>query len=408
MKLILARRLLTCANDKARIEKDMGVLIDGETIADVLPLCACQSLMERADVEVIDAQDAVVMPGMIDAHLHLCFDSSPNPIVALETENAYQTLMRMTAAAQRELFSGVTTIRDAGAKGNSVFALRDEIRKGNLLGPDIVAAGPCITITGGHCHFLGLEVDTPDEVRRAVRQLLKDGADYIKVMISGGNMTPGSSPLIDHYDAETLSIITREAHMHGKKVAAHVHTVKGIQDAITAGIDTLEHCSYKSADAPDGVDYRPELAKQLAERGIQVCPAMGKAFILSAEEGAPLPDKVAIWAAFQRSRFETTEAMYRAGVTIIAGTDAGCKNSYFDELALTLGIFEEKIHMQIEDVILGATARAAKAIDRAGLVGSIEKGKQADILFVSGDPTEDLSALRRVCRVLKRGRTVRQ
>ena len=136
-------------------------------------------------------------------------------------------------------------------------------------------------------------------------------------------------------------------------------------------------------------------------------PAMGKAYVLPPEEAAPLPDKVAMWGAFQKSRFDTTEAMYRAGVEIIAGTDAGCKNTKFDEFYLTLNLLHEKVHMTKEDVLLSATARAAGVLGIGHLVGAVEAGRQADILFVKGNPLDNLLNLKQPEMVLKRGERVR-
>ena len=166
----------------------------------------------------------------------------------------------------------------------------------------------------------------------------------------------------------------------------------------------MEHCSFKTAE---GVDYREELAAKMREKHIAVNPAMGKAYVLPPEEAAPLPDKVAMWGVFQKSRFDTTEAMYRAGVKIIAGTDAGCKNTRFDEFYLTLNLLHEKVHMTKEDVLLSATARAAGALGISHLAGAVEAGRQADLLFVKGNPLDNLLNLKQPEMVLKRGERVR-
>ena len=282
--------------------------------------------------------------------------------------------------------------------------MRDFIRRGELEWPDSLADGRPLTITGGHCNFCGLECDSREEAVKAVRLLCKQGVDNIKVMVSGGNMTPGSDSLIDQYDLDTLKAIVCEAHERGKKVSGHVHSVIGVENAVEAGFDTLEHCSFKT---PEGADYREELAAKMREKHIAVNPAMGKAYVLPPEEAAPLPDKVAMWGAFQKSRFDTTEAMYRAGVKIIAGTDAGCKNTRFDEFYLTLNLLHEKVHMTKEDVLLSATARAADALGISHLAGAVEAGRQADLLFVKGNPLDNLLNLKQPEMVLKRGKRVR-
>lgn len=385
-------------------ETETGILIENGLIRRVDRLDAFEEERRGGKVEIIDAGDNYVLPGLIDAHLHLSFSSSAQPLDQLYGDDEATVLLRMVRAAQMELRSGVTTVRDSGSKGMSILQLRDFIRRGELEGPDILAAGMPLTITGGHCNFCGLECDSREEAVKAVRLLCKQGVDYIKVMVSGGNMTPGSDSLIDQYDLDTLKAIVYEAHQRGKKVSGHVHSVIGVENAVEAGFDTLEHCSFKT---PEGADYREELVAKMREKHIAVNPAMGKAYVLPPEEAAPLPDKVAMWGAFQKSRFDTTEAMYRAGVEIIAGTDAGCKNTKFDEFYLTLNLLHEKVHMTKEDVLLSATARAAGVLGISHLVGAVEAGRQADILFVKGNPLDNLLNLKQPEMVLKRGERVR-
>lgn len=385
-------------------ETETGILIENGLIRRVDRLDAFEEERRGGKVEIIDAGDNYVLPGLIDAHLHLSFSSSAQPLDQLYGDDEATVLLRMVRAAQMELRSGVTTVRDSGSKGMSILQLRDFIRRGELEGPDILAAGMPLTITGGHCNFCGLECDSREEAVKAVRLLCKQGVDYIKVMVSGGNMTPGSDSLIDQYDLDTLKAIVYEAHQRGKKVSGHVHSVIGVENAVEAGFDTLEHCSFKT---PEGADYREELVAKMREKHIAVNPAMGKAYVLPPEEAAPLPDKVAMWGAFQKSRFDTTEAMYRAGVEIIAGTDAGCKNTKFDEFYLTLNLLHEKVHMTKEDVLLSATAGAAGVLGIGHLVGAVEAGRQADILFVKGNPLDNLLNLRQPEMVFKRGERVR-
>ena len=403
MKLILAHNFISCCNDVINEEQEIGILIENGVISQVSPLKKMSVWLSDPSVKKIDAGHSYVMPGLIDAHVHLCFDSSVNPITALDSESEANTLLRMVKAAQQELYSGVTTVRDCGAKGLSILALRDAIQRGDIVGSDIIACGPPITVTGGHCHFLGLEADGFLEVQKAVRTLCREGVDFIKVMVSGGNMTRGSNSLINHYNLDILEAITYEAHMRGKKVAGHIHTTPGIANAIQAGFDTIEHCSYKNPTGQPDVSYSQELAEQLKEKGIAVCPAMGKSYILPPEEGAPLPDKVAMWRDFQNSRFETTRKMFESGVSIIAGTDAGCKNSYFYEFGLTLEIMHEKVGLPVSDVLLSATGRAAKVLGISETAGTLEKGKYADLIFVPGNPAKDLSVFRNVIGVMKKG-----
>ena len=403
-KLMITKHLIRCAGKKAEeLKGTTGILIDGERIKKIAPVEEFTDELRDPLVEKLDTGEQFVLPGLIDGHLHLSFSASMQPVTELLKDSHSEILMREIHAAQTALRSGITTVRDCGAKGMSILELRDFIRRGEMQGPDIITAGMPVTVTGGHCNFCGLEADCKVEVVKEVRSLLKEGVDYIKVMVSGGNMTPGSNSMIDQYDQETLTAIVKEAHERGKKVAGHVHSVNGIKYAIRAGFDILEHCSFK---CEDGEDYRPELAEEMRARGIAVNPAMGKAYILPAELAAPQPDKIAMWADFQQSRFSTTGKMYRAGVPIFAGTDAGCKNTRFDELYLTLDMLEKKVGMTREDVLLSATSLAAEVLGIDGWAGSVEEGKQADLIVVGKNPLESLLNLKEITMVLKRGERV--
>lgn len=407
MKLVIAKHLISCSGDIILEEHNKGILIDGERISRIAELDELEEIRKNPSIEIIDAGNSYVLPGLIDAHVHLCFDSSANPILALDRESETETLLRMVNAAQQELASGVTTVRDCGSKGFSILHLRNAVRDGRLDGPTIIACGPAITITGGHCHFLGLEADNIHEVQKAVRYLCKQNVDFIKVMVSGGNMTPGSNSLIDQYDLDVLRAIAYEAHIHGKKVSGHIHSTRGIANAIKADFDIFEHCSFKDSSLKQDIAYSAELVEQMKEHRIAVCPAMGKSYILPPEEGAPLPDKIPMWRDFQNSRFCTTEKMYRQGISIIAGTDAGCKNSFFTEFAMTLEIMHSKIHMPVADVLLSATIQSAQVLGIDNVCGSLNENKYADLIFVSGNPASDLSALKNIHTVIKHGKVIR-
>lgn len=404
MKLLLSDHVISCAEQgTALLRKEVGILVNGERIEQIQPLETLKSYLSDNCVEKIDVRGKYVMPGLIDGHLHLSFSSSIQPLNELYHDDDETILMRMIEAAQMELRSGVTTVRDCGARGMSILKLRDFIKNGGIQGPDIISCGMPMTITGGHCSFCGLECDSVDEVIRTVRWLCKEGVDFIKVMVSGGNMTPGSDSMIDQYSEEHLKAIVAEAHARGKQVSGHVHSTAGIARAIHAGLDIFDHCSFKAAD---GEDYRPELVAEMKEKGIAVSPAVGKAYVLPPEEAAPLPEKVAMWGAFQKSRFQTTEWMYRNGVKILAGTDGGCKNTHFDEYYLTLNLMHEKMNMTVEDVIASATWQAAEILGVSDRIGSLEAGKLADILVVDQNPLVDLMNLKQVHYVMKRGKRV--
>lgn len=401
MKVILAKKMIDGYSKE--LKTNIGVVIEKENIVIVEQRDKLQPLLSEPGIEIIDAGDCTVMPGLIDTHVHLSFSASTNPLNEILAEEENEVLLRMAGNAQKALSAGITTLRDCGAKGYSIIKLREAINKNIIIGPRIVCSGMPLTITGGHCHFFNLEVDSKDEVIKALRKLVKNGVDFIKIMISGGNMTPGSSSKINQYSKNIVETVTEQAHMFGKKVSAHVHSTVSINDAVSSGVDVLDHCSWMK---DDNVDYDQKTVEEIVAKGIYVCPAMGKSYILPPKEAAPLPEKIQLWETFQENRFYTTKKMYNSGVKIIAGTDAGCKLTEFDELWKTLLLMHEKLDMPKEEVVKSATSLAAEAIGVGNVVGTIEKGKKADIIFVDGCPYDDLSSLKRVVKVFKNGMNV--
>lgn len=361
-----------------------AVVVDGTTIAWVGPAAGLPS--DYADAPSRDLGGVTLMPGLIDAHVHLAFDGGPTPVARMMAEDDTQQVALMLNSARQLLSVGVTTARDLGARGRTSMVVRDAIADGDARGPRILAAGAAITVTGGHCWFMGAEVDSPDEMRTMVRQLHKDGADWIKVMSTGGNMTPGSAPWHAQFSEAELAIAVDEAHRLGKGVAAHAHGVEGIRRALAAGVDTLEHCSFQTETAMGQVD--PDLADAIAASDSYVSPT---------------------------SSFRTTEfrklipglglavgELFRRGAKVIMSTDAGIDNVPHHGFIGGL----EALHsngLPIQEVLLAATSRAATALRLDGVTGHLSEGLDADLIAVSGNPLQDLSALRSLRLVKSRG-----
>lgn len=381
------------------------VVVEDERIA-AIETAGALAALRRDNVRIVEAQNATLLPGLIDGHVHLNFSGSVDPLKDYLADSDEKLLIRAVANAQTALWAGITTLRDCGSKGDIVLKLRDAISEGVVEGPRLLVAGMPITTTAGHCHFFGLEVDSEDQVAEACTRLLNSGVDLLKVMATGGNMTPGSNSRLAQYELSHLRIIAEQAHGKGKRVAAHVHTTPSIGDCIAAGIDTLEHCSWQTdlSDQEANVDYREDLVDAIIARGIHVCPAMGRNYTMSPEEGAPIPEKVEFWRNFVELRFSTLRAMFAKGVPMFAGTDAGVKLTTFDALPDIMQLMQREMGMSNMDVIRSATSIAAEAIGIAGETGAIEVGRRADLLIVDGDPSSDLMALKQVRSVFRDGR----
>lgn len=357
-------------------------------------------------VEVIDATDRTVLPGLIDSHVHLCFSGSADPLADVLRETDEQLLLRAAANAQAALVSGVTALRDCGSRGFLTVALREAISAGTLAGPRLFAAGPPITTTAGHLHFCGLEVEGPDELRRAVRGLHKERVDFVKVMVTGGYMTPRTNPFALQYTPEELATAVEDSHRLGHRVAGHIASKVGIRAALEAGLDTFEHCVWHEASAPGEYRYDEALGAAMAERGVVVGLTIGageRRLAATVATGEELPANV-------RSRLEAlarVHAQMRAqGVRLAGHSDAGTVHCTFGGLAQSAAALVRLYGWSPMEAVVSMTRTAAEATGIAAEAGTVEPGKAADLIVVEGDPLREPEALQRVDRVILRGRTV--
>ncbi len=364
-----------------------GAVVIGDHVLDwVGPAGALPA--EYAALPRTDYPGSTIMPGLIDSHVHLGFDGGPNPAARMRRETDEQQLVLMLHNARQLLGVGVTTARDLGARAYLDVVVRDAIAAGLARGPRLVAAARPITVTGGHCWFMGGEADSEDELRRMVRTHHKHGADLIKVMSTGGFMTAGSAPWYAQFTREQLAVIVEEAGRVDKPVAAHAHGLEGIRRAVEAGVTTLEHCSFVTETNERRFDE--SLAASIAERGIFVCPTIN----VNAPYVARLTGIV---------KGENVNAMHEMGVRIIAGTDAGIDNTPHHqyvgglEYLVTLGF-------RPADVLAMATTEAATALGVDAITGHLTAGFDADLIVVDGDPSADIAALGKLRRVIARGR----
>ncbi len=334
-----------------------------------------------------DYQDATIMPGLIDSHVHLGFDGGPQPARRMREESDEQQLILMLKTARDLLGIGVTTARDLGARGYLAIVVRDAITAGLARGPRMVVAASPITVTGGHCWFMGAEADSEDDLRRLVRTHHKHGADLIKVMSTGGFMTAGSAPWYAQFSTAQLAVVVAEAGRVDMPVAAHAHGIDGIRHAVEAGVTTIEHCSFVTAT--NERRFNETLAAMIAEKGIFVCPTINV--------NAPYVAKLASISVGQH-----VKPLHEMGVRIIAGTDAGIDNTPHHQLVggleylVTLGFGPEQ-------VIAMATTEAAAALGVGTVTGRLAPGYDADLIVVDGDPLTDISALGALRRVVARG-----
>jgi imidazolonepropionase-like amidohydrolase len=377
------------------VMRDAIVIIEDAHIAAVGP--ATQVKLPPG-LTTLDVGDRTVMPGLIDAHVHILSTGSAISGQESRAMTDYQVLLVGARNAQRALQSGLTTVRDCGDRRYLSLVLRDFINTGGIAGPRVICSGPVLTSTAGHLWWDGIECDTVDELRRGVRTLVKHGVDCIKLMGTGGNATPGSNPEASQYEAAGFMAVAEDAHRMGKKVAVHVHGVEGTRMAVDAGIDTLEHVPFR---ANGGIAYDERLVGDIVRQELIVSLAMPATWYrLRAEDMREVRSHPGhLWEA----RYETIRRMHAAGVKLVVSSDTGSTGTRIDELALLMEFLVKGLQLPTADVLHGATGLAAEAVGMADAVGTLAPGKLADIVVVDGDPLQDISALQRMHMVVKGG-----
>ncbi len=348
----------------------------------------------------IDARGMTVLPGLIDCHVHLCLGGDADVLRAIREEDPALTLLKAARSARTTLESGFTTVRDLGFRDHSIFSLRQAIQDGLLPGPRILAAGLVVCMTGGHARFIGREADGPVEVVAAVREQLARGAEVIKFIASGGVLTPGTSPESAQMTPEELGAGMAEARRAGRRVAAHAHGAEGMKNAIRAGAHSIEHATLMDDEA----------AALMREQGVFMVPTLS-AIARTADCGlnCGIPETTVHKARTMRARHEASfKKAHRSGIPIALGTDAGTPFNHHGENAQELDRMVA-LGMSPMEAIVAATASAARLLGIEHLVGTIEVGKQADLLIVDGNPLKKISLLRdrdRIVGVIQAGRFV--
>jgi imidazolonepropionase-like amidohydrolase len=406
MKAIVGARMLDGLGNPAR--DNAVVLVDGgriEAVGDT------RTLSIPDDAEVIDLSGMTLLPGLIDTHLHLLGHRTMNPADSVWDGEGLRAA-RGTSDLRRLLHAGITTVRDCGSY--TALALKRAVAEGSIPGPRVLAVGRFIERTGGadDAPYMPLEwaqrggpfgsrlADGPAEVRKAVREQVRDGADWIKTCSTGAVMTqPDSRPDILEWSDEEIAVLVEESHRLGKRVAVHAHAVNGIRQALEAGADTIEHGTYLD----------DECARMMVDSGRYLVPTF---FVLRrmVEHGAEFgtPEWVLRKAReVIKVRDQTFQLALRHGVPIAMGTDCGGQDllphgANAAELAMMVSA-----GMTPADAIVAATSGAARCIGVEREVGSIEAGRQADLIAVADDPLGDITALERVAFVMQRGEVVR-
>ncbi len=367
--------------DAAVLVGDNGRILEAGPASDV----------SARGAEVI-ACEGTLMPGLIDCHVHLCLSGEADPVHQIKTEPLARTAARATGAMYRYLTAGITTIRDLGGIGGIPVELGKMVTEGNLLGPRVVSAGQVICVTGGHCYFMGREADGRDEITCAVREQVRDGADCIKLMATGGVITPGSQPGAQQMAYSEMEAAVEAAHGLGRKVAVHAHGREAIRSALEAGVDTIEHGTWLDDEA---------VAFMKANNRFLV-PTFSAAIGILGGRGMGVPDEaVDKMAVASEAHAVSFKKALQAGVSIVAGSDAGTPLNPHGSLPGEVRAMMEHGVGSL-NALASCTGRAAQALGLED-VGVLAEGYVADIIEIDGDPTEDPWALSLVRRVVQGG-----
>ncbi|MEW6399099.1 MAG: amidohydrolase family protein [Bacillota bacterium] len=373
------------------------VIRDGRVVAAGRP----DEVEYPPDSLVYDAGGRTVMPGLIDSHVHITGSGEASWMETVKYTIPYTTL-RAAVNARATLEAGITAIRDAGAGWGIDVGLKRAINEGRIPGPRMVVSGPGLSITGGHGDpangwppevvFRAREmsvVDSPDQARRAARTHLRDGADCIKLLATGGVLSEGDLPTSRGLTIEEMRAAIEEAHNLGKKTLAHAQGSTGIRNAILAGIDSIEHGCYLTE----------EIIEMMLARGVFLVPTLSAVHHIverGAEAGIP-PYAVEKARRMQEDHFRSFRMALEAGVRIAMGTDAATPFNYHGDNALELELMV-KAGMTPVQAIVAATARGAELL---GLeTGVLAPGRLADLLVVDGNPLEEISCLQHRGRIL--------
>ncbi len=404
--VIHAGELLVVAG-KAPLKKQTLVITDGKISALKSGFIAASDFAD--DAKLIDLSSSFVMPGLMDMHVHLQGELGPKNDSETVNLSDADTLMKSAYFAKKTLMAGFTTVRDLGSSAEQIFALRDGIKSGWVLGPNIVAAGTSVAVTGGHGDVDGMAPDLmkintaetvcdgPYDCRRATRHAIKYGADVIKITSTGGVLSDTDTGTGQQMADDEIKEVVETAHALGRKVASHAHAAAGINAALRAGVDSIEHGSYANEES----------IKLFKKGGAYLVPTLmaGDTVVnLAKTTDFMSPEIKAKAIRVGGDMIANFKRSYKSGVKIAYGTDSGVSKHGTNAREAQL-MFEAG--MTPQDILVSATLHGADLIGKSKSLGTLEVGKVADIIAMDASPLNNIKELLDVDFVMKSGHVVK-
>ncbi len=380
-------RLIDGASDTAR--DGIDIIVEGALIQRIEPTRP----RNPSEGRIIESAGKTLLPGLIDCHAHYTLDPwSADPFNKVWGESGAVAITYAARAARTALQAGITTTRDAGAPRQLNFALRDAIAKGFIPGPRILAPGCAITITGGHGRLFGVEADGMDALQQAVRAQMRDGADVIKIVASEAAMLTGPEAAVEEMSQEEITMLAGEARRRGLRIFSHAQNSISVIRSARAKVNSVEHAFLASKEA----------IGELRANDVTLVPTLAVTEVtLERDDLTPMFRERML--RIRDRHWASCEEAIRLGVDVVASTDCGEPQIFPNLLWRDIRLLHERGLSKMA-AIQGATSRAAALLGVDQTVGSIQAGKQADLILVDGDPLEDMSALARVSFVMQAGR----
>jgi len=412
-QLLLPDNVIDGSNGESK--PGLGVLVQDGVIQGVGVVEVLRKDCPHDTVDV-DLPGATLCPGLIDGHTHLSLAGDGRSYDEMFSETDEMMVMTGAMNMMKHLRAGITTIREHGARNRVGFALKEGLQRGYIPGPRMQVSGRPITCTGGHFWVCNEEADGEEEIRKSVRRLVHEGADYIKIMASGGG-TRGTIPGRASYTTEELHAAVHEAHHFDRPTAAHCRASESMKRAVQAGVDLMEHAEFLDPD--DEMRFDQEIAAMMEESRIWISPTLqawtkyprivelrnrqdlGTLSHNGERELDRLEKRAEVRLDVMRKLLE-----YDVKERVLPGTDSGVGMLAFGHLDYDLELLVE-VGFSPADALVSATRISAEAIGMGDTIGTVERGKVADLVAFNGDPSKDIYAARYVCAVFQGGKRIR-